>query len=91
MCGEKLDGYGIARRPAAGEALGLGPPACQAQCLEPIIRRDRLGPWLQLFTAKGFEWVDAQLPIPDLPEELDGFRLLHISDLHGAAAMGSRL
>jgi predicted MPP superfamily phosphohydrolase len=60
----------------------LGPPACQAQCLEPIIRRDRLGPWLQLFTATGFEWVDAQLPIPDLPEELDGFRLLHISDLH---------
>jgi uncharacterized protein len=36
-----------------------------------------------LFTAKGFEWVHAQLPIPGLPAELDGFRILHISDLHG--------
>ena len=34
---------------------------------------DHAGPPLQLFTAKGFEWVDAQLPIPGLPGELDGF------------------
>jgi hypothetical protein len=50
--------------------------------LRAIVRSDHAGPPLQLFTAKGFEWVDAQLPVPGLPAELDGFRILHISDLH---------
>jgi hypothetical protein len=50
--------------------------------LRAIIRVDRAGPPLQWISAKGFEWVDAQLPIPGLPLELDGFRLLHLSDLH---------
>jgi uncharacterized protein len=49
---------------------------------EPIIRRDRPGPWLQIFSASGFEWVRAELPIPALPAELDGFRMLHVSDVH---------
>ncbi len=57
-------------------------PDGQASPLEPIIRRDRIGPRLQLFTAKGFEWIDAQLPIRQLPPELEGFRLLHLTDLH---------
>jgi hypothetical protein len=43
---------------------------------------DHFGPPLQLFSARGFEWVTAQLPIFGLPEELDGFRILHLSDLH---------
>jgi predicted MPP superfamily phosphohydrolase len=50
--------------------------------LRPVVRRDHTGPPLQLVTAKGFEWTDAQLPIPGLPSELDGFRILHLSDLH---------
>jgi len=50
--------------------------------LQAIIHRDHAGPPLQLISAKGFEWVDAQLPIPGLPSELDGFRILHLSDLH---------
>jgi predicted MPP superfamily phosphohydrolase len=50
--------------------------------LEPIIRSDRAGPRLQFFSARGFEWIDAQLPIPGLPQELDGFRILHLSDFH---------
>jgi predicted MPP superfamily phosphohydrolase len=63
-------------------ALGDYPPAGQILPLEPIIRRDRIGPRLQILTAKGFEWVDAQIPIPHLPPELEGFRLLHVSDIH---------
>jgi len=35
-----------------------------------------------MFTAKGFEWIEAQVPIPRLPPELEGFRLLHLSDTH---------
>ncbi|HEX4055411.1 MAG TPA: metallophosphoesterase [Tepidisphaeraceae bacterium] len=58
------------------------PPTSHEPGLEPVIRRDRIGPRLQILTAKGFEWLDAQLPIPGLPSELEGFRLLHISDLH---------
>jgi predicted MPP superfamily phosphohydrolase len=50
--------------------------------LKAIVRSNHAGPPLQLFTAKGFEWTDAELPIPGLPAELDGFRILHISDLH---------
>jgi hypothetical protein len=50
--------------------------------LEPIVRSDGPGPRLQLFSAKGFEWIDAQLPIPGLPQELEGFRILHLSDFH---------
>jgi hypothetical protein len=49
---------------------------------EPIIWRNRTGPSLQILTAKGFEWLDAEIPIRNLPAELEGFRLLHISDLH---------
>jgi len=40
------------------------------------------GSWLQIRHAKRFEWTQAQLPIPDLPADLDGIRLLHLSDLH---------
>jgi hypothetical protein len=50
--------------------------------LRAIIRRDRAGPWLQMMYSGGFEWVTADLPIPGLPADLEGFRLLHLSDLH---------
>jgi len=40
------------------------------------------GPWFQYHDAVGFEWNRLELPICDLPAELDGFRVLHLSDLH---------
>ncbi len=63
-------------------ALDDRSPAGERSLLEPIIRRDRIGPRLQILTAKGFEWIEVEIPIRDLPAELEGFRLLHISDLH---------
>src|SRR5271154_7069194 len=50
--------------------------------LEPIVRCDHRGPFLQFISAKGFEWTEAHIPIPNLPDELDGFRILHITDIH---------
>jgi len=40
------------------------------------------GPWLQLSVPHGFEWNRHRLPIPNLPPELEGFRIVQISDLH---------
>lgn len=50
--------------------------------LRAVVTTDPAGPPLQLFTARGFEWTHAELPIPGLPTELEGFRILHLSDLH---------
>ncbi len=49
---------------------------------KPAIENDRHGPPLQVITAKGFVWTTARLPIADLPDELQGFRILHLSDFH---------
>ena len=49
---------------------------------QPIVRCENPGPFLQFISAKGFEWTVAEIPIPGLPDELDGFRILHISDIH---------
>ncbi|MGH7176422.1 MAG: metallophosphoesterase [Tepidisphaeraceae bacterium] len=46
------------------------------------IHRPRKGPWLQLFTARGFEWNSATLPIGGLHRGLEGLRILQLSDLH---------
>jgi uncharacterized protein len=40
------------------------------------------GPWLQLSVPHGFEYNRYRLPIPDLPQALEGFRVLQLSDLH---------
>jgi len=40
------------------------------------------GPWIQLFDSVGFEWNRYQLTIPHLPRELEGFRFLHLADVH---------
>ncbi len=42
----------------------------------------RAGPWFQYHDAVGFEWNRFDLPIDHLPAELDGFRILHLSDIH---------
>jgi uncharacterized protein len=45
-------------------------------------KRSCKGPWFQYHDAVGFEWNTIDLPIDHLPAELDGFRILHLSDLH---------
>lgn len=40
------------------------------------------GPWLQLFTARNFEWTRISLPIAGLADDLNGLRILHLSNLH---------
>jgi predicted MPP superfamily phosphohydrolase len=60
------------------------PPAQKHQSdnLHPQIRVEKPGPWLQLGSAAGFEWTLADLPIPNLPDDLNGLRILHLSDFH---------
>lgn len=54
------------------------------QSVLPGLRRlpTEPGPWLQVFDAAGFEWNTYELAIADLPAALDGFRIIHLSDLH---------
>src|SRR5687768_2734150 len=44
--------------------------------------RPRRGPWLQLMDLTGYEWNFVELSLPHLPPQLEGVRMLHISDLH---------
>jgi predicted MPP superfamily phosphohydrolase len=52
------------------------------------VRVDRpvRGPWLQIGSIHLFEWNRLALPIPGLPDALEGLRILHLSDLHFRAA-----
>jgi uncharacterized protein len=48
------------------------------------------GAW-SLFESQWVERREAAVPIPRLPEALDGFRILHLSDLHlGTVSLGGR-
>ncbi len=62
--------------PAARRGHALPPD------VQPQIRVEKPGPWLQLGSSAGFEWTVLDLPIPNLPEDLVGLRLLHLSDFH---------
>ena len=42
----------------------------------------RQGPWFQYHDVVGFEWNAFQTDIANLPAELDGFRIVQLSDLH---------
>jgi predicted MPP superfamily phosphohydrolase len=50
--------------------------------LEARIHVEKRGPWMQLGTASGFEWTQVDLPIVSLAEDLNGLRILHLSDFH---------
>src|SRR5438477_7499774 len=52
------------------------------QTLEPTERRCGRGPWLQLFTPAPFEWNVYDLSVARLPPAMDGFRIVHLSDVH---------
>jgi len=45
-------------------------------------QRPRIGPNVQFRTLAGYEWNRVELAIPHLPQELDGVRMIHLSDLH---------
>jgi predicted MPP superfamily phosphohydrolase len=42
----------------------------------------RRGPWFMFRGPLGFEWNQVRLPVPGLAKELEGFRFVHLSDLH---------
>lgn len=44
--------------------------------------RPRHGPWLQLGSVAGWEWNRVEVTIADLPPDLNGLRMVQISDLH---------
>jgi uncharacterized protein len=46
------------------------------------IRRDAVGPRVQIRSSRGFEWTHLELPVPGLPAALDGLRICHLTDLH---------
>jgi predicted MPP superfamily phosphohydrolase len=52
--------------------------------IAPGIRRQILpaGPWFQYVDPVGYEWNVVELAIPGLPRSMDGYRILHFSDLH---------
>jgi hypothetical protein len=66
---------------SSGKISDAGADA-ESSDLTPVISVPKSGPWLQFRRAKGFEWTQAELPIPALPPDLEGIRLLHLSDLH---------
>jgi uncharacterized protein len=46
------------------------------------VSRDRRGPWFMFREPLGFEWNRIRLPVPGLARQLDGLKLIHITDLH---------
>jgi len=50
--------------------------------LRAQISRPRRGRWFQIFKPFDFEWNHAKLPIPGLPPQLSGLRIIHLTDLH---------
>jgi len=55
------------------------PRAAQDASSAPVSKK---GPWIQWHVPRGFEWNRYDLPIPALPFELEGLRIVQISDLH---------
>jgi uncharacterized protein len=62
--------------------LFMNEDRAQAPEISARIERPRKGPWLQLGAPTGWEWNRVILTIPDLPEKMSGFRILHLTDLH---------
>jgi predicted MPP superfamily phosphohydrolase len=47
-----------------------------------VYRRPRTGPMVQFRRLTGYEWNRVELTLPQLPAELHGTRIVHLSDLH---------
>lgn len=71
----------VAQTPAPASS---SPPAETAAAgpLVPRVQFEQRGSWLHLGLPRAFEWARVELPVPNLPDELAGVRLLHLSDLH---------
>ena len=56
----------------------------QWEAMGPGARRriEPRGPWLQFSKLTGFEFNAYELAVADLPAQLEGLRILHLSDLH---------
>lgn len=50
------------------------------EALKPV--RERRGPRVQVRVPHGFEWNRYELPIAGLSANLDGFRIIHLTDMH---------
>ena len=50
--------------------------------MTPRCQTRRRTPWLQAMGYSSFDWTHLELPLPDLPNELAGLRLVQVSDLH---------
>jgi predicted MPP superfamily phosphohydrolase len=48
--------------------------------LQPVC--ERRGPWIQVRVPHGFEWNRYEVGVEGLREELEGFRIVHLTDLH---------
>lgn len=46
------------------------------------LHRSRKGRWFQILKPFDFEWNRVKLEIPDLPPQLAGLRIIHLTDLH---------
>ena len=67
--------------PAHPEARIFSPPTPRAGAVAAGSDASR-GPWFQWRGPREFVWRHERLPIADLPVELDGLRILHLSDFH---------
>ena len=58
------------------------PPPPTGSADEAVIDRPVVGPWLQLGRTGPFEWNVARLPVPGLHPDLEGLRIVHVTDVH---------
>ena len=64
--------------PASEEKWEMVRPGLARMVAPGVLR----GPWFQYHDAVGFEWNTFKVSIDDLPTELEGLRILQLSDLH---------
>jgi uncharacterized protein len=67
---------------AAPPAPSLDDCATPAYLPSPIFQPMAPGPWIQIGSARGFDWTRVTLPIAGLSPALDGLRILHLTDMH---------
>jgi predicted MPP superfamily phosphohydrolase len=59
--------------------------------LQPISAAAAAGLGWSLFEAQWVEFVEIDVPLKRLPRELDGFRIVHLSDFHlGTVSLNAR-
>jgi hypothetical protein len=54
----------------------------KATTATPLAAQPARGPWMQYRVPRGFEWNRYLLPIAALPPEMEGLRVVQITDLH---------